>query len=978
MSDKVKGITIEIGGDTKGLDKAIKSVNGEIRGTTNELKQVERLLKLDPTNTELLAQKQTILAKNVEMVENKLQALKRAKDKADKEMSDGTEINQEQYRRLQREIVQAEQDLKRLSNTADDAGKKIEDVSDKSDGFTVLKGTVADLVSNGIQDLINKTTELVEVTREYREDMNKLNTAFTTAGFSQEDANEVYSGFYKILGESDRTVEAVNHLAKLTDNQEDLVKWTNIAAGVCAEFTDSLPIEGLTEAANETAKVAKVTGPLADALNWIGISEDKFNEKLEKCNSERERAALITNTLSDAYSNSAEKYKTMNADIMANREATQKLTDAQAQLGAVLEPVLTSGKNLMANFTTIALNSLGLVKSETDLLIESVQKSTNEQKVAREAIYDNMVSQLAQVESARSLYDELLTLVDASGRVKDADKERASFIIGELNNALGLEIKMNGDVVSSLDKVGKKIDEVIQKKQAQILLQGQEELAAEAYKKEAEARKQQETALTALIEKEREYEEWKKTSDTSYSITGGTGAHAKYLTDIQELTKSYEDLTDTVEQYSLDTQRYEEATAAALEGNTQKVIDILNNESQVFVDAKELAGKTAEEKKEILGQQFADAVVKAETAAENYRRVSNEKNKIALDDAIKHAEEMKKQYEIVGGNIVDGTVVGIEGKKINLKNNLEALMSMVPDWAKKVLGIHSPSHVMRDEVGVMITEGVVVGIKKAKTSLEDAIKEQKQTIVDGFKEAAQEAADSIEEIEKAQESLTKKLSSEGNNTFTQYGIGDKVYTKLADVGADNNQLQQYSDLLDELLGKRGDLPDDIISYLSEMNVADGINYVTALLQASDAEYEKYILDLKKKQELSDKISKQLTADQLAETAAEIQKQFSEVSNDFFKIGEESAKQYGEGFMKQLDDVYNAVRAELLKGLAGSALTNGIVANMAGNTTNTTNNSYNNSRNTNVTINTPNPVATPYQQRVTLENLFNNLAMQGVL
>ena len=107
-----------------------------------------------------------------------------------------------------------------------------------------------------------------ETSREYRTDQAKLTSAFKTAGYSAETAKEAFLEIYSLMGEDDTAVEAANHLAELTKNEEDLAKWTGtILPGVFAKFGDSLPLEGLTEAANETAKVGKVTGPLADALN---------------------------------------------------------------------------------------------------------------------------------------------------------------------------------------------------------------------------------------------------------------------------------------------------------------------------------------------------------------------------------------------------------------------------------------------------------------------------------------------------------------------------------------------------------------------------------------------------------------------------------------------------------------------------------------------------------------------------------------
>lgn len=176
------------------------------------------------------------------------------------------------------------------------------------------------------------------------EDLGKLETAFTTAGHSAETAGKVIDDFTGILGGEnfDQAVEASNHLAEMTSSTEDLSKWGTIAAGVYARFGDSLPLEGLTEAANETAKVGTVTGPLADALNWAGISEEKFNEQLAKCNSEQERATLITNTLNGEYAEAGNKYLEMNSSLVANRKAQADWSEAMAKAGEKLMSVTTA------------------------------------------------------------------------------------------------------------------------------------------------------------------------------------------------------------------------------------------------------------------------------------------------------------------------------------------------------------------------------------------------------------------------------------------------------------------------------------------------------------------------------------------------------------------------------------------------------------------------------------------------------------
>lgn len=191
-----------------------------------------------------------------------------------------------------------------------------------------------------------------EASQEHIEDMGKLGTAYMSAGKTVEQGQQAYRDFVGILGETDQSVEAVNHLAKLTNSQEELSAWTDIAAGVYATFGDSLPLEGLTEAANETAKVGQVTGPLADALNWAGVSEDKFNEKLKKMNSEQERSAFITETLTGLYQESGKTYQEINGDLIAAREAQAGLTDAMAEVGKVAMPITTTFKNIGASILT--------------------------------------------------------------------------------------------------------------------------------------------------------------------------------------------------------------------------------------------------------------------------------------------------------------------------------------------------------------------------------------------------------------------------------------------------------------------------------------------------------------------------------------------------------------------------------------------------------------------------------------------------
>lgn len=176
-------------------------------------------------------------------------------------------------------------------------------------------------------------------TKEQRENQAKLNTAFENAGSTASVAKGVYEGLFRVLGEDDVAVEAANHLAKLTTNQADLSEWTMICQGVFATFGDSLPIEGLTEAANETAKVGQLTGVLADALNWAGVNEEEFQAKLDACNTEAEREALIRNTLTGLYTDAATLYEENAAGVLSQNEAQMKLNENMAKIGEMMAPI---------------------------------------------------------------------------------------------------------------------------------------------------------------------------------------------------------------------------------------------------------------------------------------------------------------------------------------------------------------------------------------------------------------------------------------------------------------------------------------------------------------------------------------------------------------------------------------------------------------------------------------------------------------
>ena len=235
---------------------------------------------------------------------------------------------------------------------------------------------------------------MAEATEEYRRAMGKLNTAYQSVGFSSDVAQQAYSGFYSILGDTDTATEASQLLSQLARSQEDVSKWTKIAAGVSGKFGDSLPINSLVESANESLRTGKVTGVLADALNWAGkVSEDQMNAKLAATNDTAKRAQIIMDTLADTYYGAADAFYANNKALIQARQnevAMQKVTgalgeasviakgklwellgvasDGSVSTGSVLEWVLQKVEAFKAKIETID------VSKYAPIITEAVQK----------------------------------------------------------------------------------------------------------------------------------------------------------------------------------------------------------------------------------------------------------------------------------------------------------------------------------------------------------------------------------------------------------------------------------------------------------------------------------------------------------------------------------------------------------------------------------------------------------------------------
>ena len=475
-SSKLKGIVIEIGGDTQKLDKALESSRKASAQLQAELKGVDRMLKLDPSNIELLTQKQDILTGAIDATTKKLEILKNSEEQLAQQLQSG-QIGEDQYRAFQRELIKTENDLasmqsrladvqgtlagtsgevtdtrnglERLTDTIDEQTKQLEDLRDEytrvvleqgensveakklagnmaalnddlqesqqqlkkaqdaadklapalkdagdsadeaGGGFTIMKGALADITANAIQsavsgvgNLVSGLLELTEATEEYRTMQNKLQGSAASFGYSMEYVKDQYAELYRYVGDDQMATNAITNLLGMKVSTETLNDVVDGAIGVWSAYGDSIPIESLTESITESVNVSKVTGTLADTINWAKLSneqwnkvlgqgseaqkafnktlkdgeavEDAFSAALAATTDQQDRAQMVADLLNETYGESKKTYDELSGALLDTRDAQLELKETQAELGEILGPV----NNKFTEFKNDALEAI--------------------------------------------------------------------------------------------------------------------------------------------------------------------------------------------------------------------------------------------------------------------------------------------------------------------------------------------------------------------------------------------------------------------------------------------------------------------------------------------------------------------------------------------------------------------------------------------------------------------------------------------
>ena len=374
LSDKMKRADAEFRGQANSIE-ALTTKNDLLREA--QQKQIDKIAKL-----------QTAIEDCGEAYGENDEAVMRFKRQLEKAETDLIDLNDE-LSSNERYLDEARTSADKCAKSIDEYGKQVKDAAKATDDFNGAgggKGGIGNLIGQlgslkkmlvggavvaGLKATSDAIIGIVDETEEYRKIMGTLEASSQAAGYTAEQTAESYEYLYGVLGDTQTAATTVANLQAIGLAQGELRDMIDSVIGAWATYGDSIPIDGLAEAVNETIQAGKVTGTFADVLNWAGVSEDEFNAKLAAANDSVERAQIVLNQLANqGLPETAKAWRDANEDVVAYNESQMKLDEAMGQLGETLAPVAAGLKDVFAEGVYAAADAVAW-------LIEKIQTAIN-------------------------------------------------------------------------------------------------------------------------------------------------------------------------------------------------------------------------------------------------------------------------------------------------------------------------------------------------------------------------------------------------------------------------------------------------------------------------------------------------------------------------------------------------------------------------------------------------------------------------
>lgn len=957
----IKGITIEIGSDTKKFKSGLKDLNQSAKDLQNELKYVNKALKHDPKNTDLLRQKQELLTKSVSETKSKLEALKAAKDRADKDMANGTEVNQEEYRRLVREISTTESSLKSLTKEMKNfgsvsaqqiaaAGQKMQDVGGKIESV----GKKVSVVSGAAAAAIGVSTKLAS---EYTDAVAKVGTVADLQSVSLEklhddmlqlstdtgrSAEEIADATYQAISASVNTADAVSfvgtasNLAKAgfleTADAVDVLTTIINAYGLKAEDAARLSdilVQTQNDGKTTVNELSQSMGQVIPLASAYGVNIENLAAsyaQLTKNGVATSQAGTYLKSMLNELGNSGSKVAgilqeqtgksfgqlmnegmslgdvlgILNESVNGDSEALAGLWGStEAGTGAL--SILSAGVNAFNGELGNMANSTGNVANALETL------STPSEK-AKESL--NALKNIG-IELGSTVLEALAPVLEQLAETVKALSEKFSNLSPTTQKVIvvvGLLVAAIGPVILIIGKFASAIGAIMAIAPTLTAVLGAVKIAFAAIGGPVTIIIALITALVLkFIHAYNTSEEFRNKVNAAFAsvknaVTGALSAAAAKVKEFVSVGKNvivglWNGINDKV---------------AWLKSKVKGVVDKIKS----WFTGKDgfdihSPSKWAEKIFGFVMQGFAirfekdNVVAKAARAAIRKIKavITGEMDTIPAETVKSTAEKIKTAI----ANEIDAVNAEISRiqKEAEDERAKEELAQYKENLAKKQAELKKAEPKNRKSILEEIAKLEKDWNKKQLEAARTAEQQKLQERLTALQEFKQKYESELSAIEQKESSLSDKLFDYGELfTRVQDENSEKEIFKLTDLDESIKKIQQYNEQIEKLKAKG--LSGGLLSEIADMNIEDALDFTEKLDRLEVGKFEEYVEKFEEKRRLANESAQQFYSEEMEELAMNAVEQAKSYADDFNDVGKALTDGVAEGIKDGKSSIVNAI------------------------------------------------------------------------
>lgn len=934
------GVRIGVEGERE-FRTALSAINSQIRNLNSEMRNVVSSFDGMEDAEQSAAARSDVLNRSIEATQQKITLLSSQYDKASARLNElGEALSRAQQEfgqnsaqaaraqnaynnqvrtvsELSRQINDANTDLNRFQrelrdtgDAADDMGRELRDSADEAGGFgSTLKNAIAGGgISGAVQRLIGNITQLIDETTEYRKIMGTLEVSSQAAGYTTEQTTQTFQRLYGVLGDDQTAATATANLQALGLSQDQLVSMTDGAIGAWARYGDSIPIDGLAEAINETVKTSTVTGTFADVLNWAGTSEDEFNAKLQAAATPAERANIVLQELANqGLIQSAEAWRNNNEALYEANIANNSLTDTMSQFAEILSPIVTTVKE---GLNGVLQSVLGLVAVGQEGGIGAVFEQIT---TSMSGFAQNLAANLpGLMEMGSEMLNSIISGVAAAlpGIVTSAGQIITSFLQGltagfpsviqngveMLNNLANGIIQSIPALVAQLPQIISAFINFISSALPQIVNAGVDILL---------------NLVNGIINSIPQL-----VSQIPQIITAFTSAIASNLPKILQagieiLLKLAEGIIGAIPKLVAQLPQIISAIINGLNALIQGIKDVGKNIVQGLWNGISSAAGWLKDKVAGWASGLINSIKSKFKIASPSKLMRDEIGVMIARGLGLGLKKGTPYVERMANRLSDALTKEIEKTNAEIEKMQQAEIQRQADQelkeykkqiAEKEKELAEAEGEARQNILGQIAELEAQWNEKQLEAARQAEQDAANARLEELEKFKEEYESAIEEIQKSQESMTQKLKDYGD-LFEE--VDGKI--ELTDLRDQIDQIREYGVALEEL--KDRGAPDDLLAEVTEMSVEDAVAYTQALLDMTDQEYQDYIHQWNRKQYEAQQIASQFYKSELAaldsEYVQKVPETLSDLKDQLYSVGTNSAQGLANGLLDAKNVVVRA-------------------------------------------------------------------------